>query len=328
MVNTDFIVSIRQLCLSYVVLGSTADVLNGINFFARRGEKVGLIGEAGSGKTTLLKAIAMILPPQAVIQSDSQIVFNGIDTVRNRKAGLHVVRQAVSMIFQDPSAALNPVLKVRTFMKDIIRGGNKVNSRESKHHMLRALEQVAMPSPERVLDSYPIQLSGGMRQRVCIAMALLKEGDLLLADEPTTSLDVTIEKQILELLDAVVSEKNMTMVLVSHALGAVRRITDRVYVMYAGDLVENGETVGIFDQPEHPYTKGLFEATPRITGEGLSDGIAGEIPSYVNPPPGCRFGPRCPNHMRCCDVGKPPFVRLEPGREVACYLYKKSHRQS
>jgi len=185
--------------------------------------------------------------------------------------------------------------------------------------MLKALEQVSMPSPERVLDSYPVQLSGGMRQRVCIAISLLKDADLILADEPTTSLDVTIEKQILELLNTLTVENRKSMVLVSHALGAVRTMTDRTYVMYAGNITEEGRTADIFRAPSHPYTVGLFEATPKLSGEGVSDGIAGELPSYLDPPAGCRFAPRCPERMPICDEQRPGAIRIDEDHTVYCW---------
>ena len=188
--------------------------------------------------------------------------------------------------------------------------------------MLEALGAVSMPAPERVLGSYPVQLSGGMRQRVCIAMALMKDTELMLADEPTTALDVTIEEQILELLDQLVREKNKSLILVSHALGAIRKITDRVYVMYAGNIVEAGMTREVFERPKHPYTIGLLAATPKLSGEGgIADGIAGEIPSYINPPKGCRFASRCPACTDVCLRAAPELLPVdgEPERYAACY---------
>ena len=190
--------------------------------------------------------------------------------------------------------------------------------------MLDALRSVNMPAPERVLGSYPVQLSGGMRQRVCIAMALMKDTSLIIADEPTTALDVTIEEQILDLLNSLVQEKKKSLILVSHALGAVRKITDRVYVMYAGNIVEFGKTSEVFKYPKHPYTIGLMAATPKLTGEGIADGIAGDIPSYINPPKGCRFVTRCQHATEICKEVVPMIKNVGDSDEwyVACHNVK------
>lgn len=202
------------------------------------------------------------------------------------KKGLRSVRRNVSMIFQDPSSSLNPTLKISTQMTDILKsqfpGKRKA---EYGQMMLDALDSVSMPAPERVLGSYPVQLSGGMRQRVCIAMALMKDTNLMLADEPTTALDVTIEEQILDLLDKLVREKKKSLILVSHALGAIRKITDRVYVMYAGNVVEVGKTKEVFEHPHHPYTIGLMAATPKLTGSGIADGVSPAIFQAISIPP-------------------------------------------
>jgi peptide/nickel transport system ATP-binding protein len=184
------------------------------------------------------------------------------------------------------------------------------------------LKEVSLPDPERMLDSYPIQLSGGMRQRVCIAMALVASRELLIADEPGTSLDVTIEDQILRLLRRLVDEKNVSVILITHTLGVVRETTDRVYVMYAGSMAEVANTQDLFAQPLHPYTVGLMDAVPRLTGGGIADGIAGRIPDYLNPPSGCRFHPRCPQAMDICREEKPRFYEPSLGHQVACFLHR------
>ena len=270
--------NIRNLSVKYKVYEGILEVIPGLSLQIKKGERVGLIGEAGCGKTTVLKAAAAVLQsPPAIIRKDGiEVCGQSIDG----KAGIQNVRRNASMIFQDPSTSLNPTLKISTQMLDILKSQFKKGSREEyQRMMLEALGSVSMPAPERVLGSYPVQLSGGMRQRVCIAMALMKDTELMLADEPTTALDVTIEEQILELLDRLVREKNKSLILVSHALGAIRKITDRVYVMYAGNVVESGRTRDVFEHPKHPYTVGLLAATPKLSGEGgIADGIAGEIP--------------------------------------------------
>jgi len=316
------LLQVKDLLVSYKVYEGLLRVLNGVNLCVREGERVGLIGETGCGKTTILKTIVMIVPMPPARLEGGVVFFKGTDIHRDRKAGIRSVRKGVSMILQDPTAALNPTLSVRTFMADVLKGKSQRMSKAERNSLMQeALEKVAMPFPERVLDSYPVQLSGGMRQRVCIALALLKDVDLLLADEPTTSLDVTIEEQILELLNDLIQGSKKSTILVSHALGAIRKMTDRVYVMYAGDIAESGPAEALFEQPFHPYTRGLFAATPRLTGAGISDGIAGEIPSYLYPPRGCRFSPRCPERMPLCDEEKPPVFQPQEQREVSCHLY-------
>lgn len=179
-----------------------------------------------------------------------------------------------------------------------------------------------MADPERLLRSYPIQLSGGMRQRVCIGMALSTRPELLIADEPGTSLDVTIQDQVLRLLRKLVDEKNTTVILITHTLGIVRETTDRVYVMYAGNIVEFAATQRLFANPLHPYTQGLISTVPRLTGGGIASGIPGRIPDYHNPPSGCRFHPRCPHVMDICRTEKPPAYQVDANHQVACFLYR------
>jgi len=316
------LLDVRDLSISYKVYEGMLRVLQHVDFRVESGERIGLVGEAGCGKTTLLKTIARILPmPPARIES-GEVRFKGRNVLDRDKTSHRMIRRDVSMVLQDPTASLNPTLTIKSFMGDILKNAaHPVAKAERKQRMLEALEKVSMPSPERVLGSYPVQLSGGMRQRVCIAMCLLKDVDLILADEPTTSLDVTIEKQILQLLNALVTENRKSMVLVSHALGAVRTMTDRAYVMYAGNLAEKGATAKVFECPAHPYTIGLFEATPKLSGEGVSDGIAGELPSYLDPPPGCRFAPRCPQAKAICREKKPAAADLDGSHTVFCWVH-------
>jgi len=319
---SDTLLHIDTLSVWYKVYEGILHVLNGLSLHVDTGERVGLIGEAGCGKTTLLKTIAMILPAPAAQVPAGSVCLESVDILKDRRRGLRTVRDNVSMIFQDPTASLNPTLTVRTFMADILKNRpQRLSKGDKKRVMLQALEKVSMPSPERVLDSYPIQLSGGMRQRVCIAMCLLKDVRLILADEPTTSLDVTIEEQILELLNDLVVKGGKSMILVSHALGAVRKMTDRVCVMYAGEIIETGASKRVFGKPAHPYTQGLFDATPKLSGEGISDGIAGELPSYLTPPDGCRFAPRCPSCLPICNGSQPSIVTVSGAQDVACHLY-------
>lgn len=234
--------------------------------------------------------------------------------------------KGVSMVFQDPIAALNPVFTVGQQLSDVIkysRGQTKQLSKQSvRDAAIEVLKLSALPDPERILTNYPFQLSGGMRQRVCIAMALSTAGDLLIADEPTTNLDVTIQDQVLRLIRNLVEEQGMSLALVTHSLGVARQMTDRIYIMYAGTMVEVAPTEGLFDKPFHPYTKGLLGSVPKLTGEGIGLGIPGRIPDYLKPPAGCRFYPRCEEALPECKDNKPELYDVGGGHRVACFLYR------
>ena len=324
---SEMIVDIRDLYVNFVIYEGVTRVLNGVNFKVAKGEKVGLIGEAGCGKTTTVKSIMKILPvPPAKIEG-GEIFLEGADVLKMSQRDLQIMRRkTVSMIFQDPTAALNPVFKVGSQIGDIINYnqlalGNKISKEEIHERTVQVLKEVQMPDPERIMNSYPIQLSGGMRQRICIAMALVSATNLLIADEPGTNLDVTIQDQVLRLLGDLVEERGTSIILISHALGAVKGLVDRVYVMYAGSMVEAAETEDLFSDPLHPYTRALFNAVPKLTGGGIPTGISGRIPNYLSPPTGCRFNPRCPNAKPECREKAPAFYQVGDGHEVACYLY-------
>ena len=320
------LLDIRDLYVHFEVYGGTLKVLDGVNFAVESGQKVGLVGETGCGKTTTMKAILRILPMPPARIPGGEIYFKGRDVLKMGQNALRNVRgKGISMIFQDPTAALNPVFTIGQQLGAVVKHsaqGKKLSKKQIREQAMIPLREVALPDPERMLDSYPIQLSGGMRQRVCIAMALAGSRELLIADKPGTSLDVTIEDQILRLLHRLVEEKNVSVILITHTLGVVRELTDRVYVMYAGNMVEVAATEELFDNPLHPYTHGLMAAVPRLTGGGVSDGIPGRIPEYIKPPPGCRFHPRCPQAMDICRQEKPSFYRLGDDHEVACFLYQ------
>ena len=324
---SDELVDIRNLHVHFDIYEGITKVLNGVNFRVARGEKVGLIGEAGCGKTTTVKSIMKILQIPPAVIAGGEIFLDGDDVLKMSQQELQMMRRkTVSMIFQDPIAALNPVFKVGDQIGDIIKFsqlalGEKVTKEDIKERTINVLKEVQMPDPERIMNSYPIQLSGGMRQRICIAMALVSATNLLIADEPGTNLDVTIQDQVLRLLGDLVEDRGTSVILISHALGAVKGLVDRVYVMYAGSMVEAAKTEDLFSDPLHPYTKALFNAVPKLTGGGIPEGISGRIPNYLSPPQGCRFNPRCPHAMPQCLEGAPPFFDVGEGHEVACYLY-------
>jgi peptide/nickel transport system ATP-binding protein len=320
------LLEIKNLHVEFKVYGGILKVLDGVNFKVGVGEKVGLVGETGCGKTTTMKTIQRILPMPPGRITGGEIFFKGQDILKMKIDELRRVRgRGISMIFQDPTAALNPVFTIGEQLRPVIRSAARksLSHRQIREMAVAPLKEVALADPERLLDSYPIQLSGGMRQRVCIGMALATNPELLIADEPGTSLDVTIEDQILRLLHDLVEEKQTSVILITHTLGVVRETTDYVYVMYAGNMVEAAPTRQLFANPLHPYTQGLMDAVPRLTGGGIAHGIPGRIPEYLNPPPGCRFHPRCSHAMEICRREKPPHFTVGDKHEVACFIYDK-----
>lgn len=318
---TEQLLDVKDLHVNYKVYEGLLRVLNGVSLDVGAKEKVGIIGESGCGKTTTMKAIMKILASNAIVAGGA-IIWKGVDILQfGRQELMRLHRTSMSMIFQDPTAALNPVFKIGEQLRDIVRYSESTSRREVRTRSVELLNSAALPEPERILDSYPFQLSGGMRQRVCIAMALASAHDLLLADEPGTSLDVTIEDQIMRLLKQIVEERGLSVVLISHSIGAVKGFVTRLYVMYAGTMVEVAPTEELFSNPKHPYTQNLLKAAPKLTGGGIPQGIAGRVPSYLTPPAGCRFAPRCQSAMKECNVNAPPFIDLGKGHLVSCFLY-------
>ncbi len=322
------LLDIKDLFVHFEVYGGRLEVLDGVSFRVDTGQKVGLVGETGCGKTTTMKAVLRILPEPPAVVPQGEIIFKGRDVLKMSSSELGEIRgSGISMIFQDPTAALNPVFTIGQQLDPVIRysapQNRRLSKREIREKAIVSLQEVALADPERLLDSYPVQLSGGMRQRVCIGMALATNPELLIADEPGTSLDVTIQDQVLRLLDGLVEEKQTSVILITHTLGVVRETTDRVYVMYAGNMVEVASTPKLFANPLHPYTQGLMQAVPKLTGGGVAHGIPGRIPEYLDPPPGCRFHPRCPQVMDICRREKPPRFKADDGHQVACFLYDK-----
>jgi len=317
------LVEIRDLAVWYRVYGGLLKVLDGVNLTVASGQRVGIVGETGCGKTTTMKAILRILPRNAVLPR-GEVMFQGRKVLGMRGRELQELRgQGIAMIFQDPTAALNPVFTVGQQIMEVIKyaraGGGP---RERRLMALSALKEAALPDPERIMENYPFQLSGGMRQRVCIAMALATARTLLIADEPTTNLDVTIQDQVLRLMRRLVQEKGTSLILITHSLGVAREMTDLVYVMYAGTMVEVAPTDELFESPLHPYTVGLLRSIPKLTGGGIAEGVPGRIPNYADPPPGCRFAPRCSRAMAICSERKPEFFDTGGvGHRVACWLF-------
>lgn len=316
------ILKIQDLSVSFSVAGKKTHVLDEISFSIPKGQSIGIVGESGCGKTTTLRAILNVLPSNATIES-GKILFNEKNIFNMTTKELQKYRQTgAGMIFQDPSSALNPVFTIEDQFLTSLKYAHKGKSLTKKdliNKSIKALDDVFLADPERILKSYPFQLSGGMRQRVCIAMTLAADRKLLLADEPGTALDVTIQDQILRLVNKLVEEKGLSVVMVSHSLGVIRQVTTSVNIMYAGTIVESGGTKEVFQNPKHPYTIALMNCLPKLTGEGIAEGIPGRLLDYSKPPKGCRFAPRCPYVKEECNKAKPPRLKVEESHWVSCY---------
>lgn len=321
------LLEIKDLHVWFKIFGGVLKVLDGVNLVVRKGEKVGLVGETGCGKTITMKATIGILPMPPAEVPKGKILFQGKNILKMSPTELQEIRgRGMSMIPQDPTASLNPVFKIGDQLMGVIKysanSRRYLSKKEIKGRIIDILKEVRLPDPQRIMNSYPIQLSGGMQQRVLIAMALATGPDLLIADEPTTALDVTTQDQILRLMREMVEKRGVSILIITHNLGVVRELTDRTYIMYAGHVVEIARTKDLFSEAMHPYTRGLISSVPKLTGEGIAPGIKGMIPDYSNPPKGCRFRPRCDYVMPICER-KPPIFKVGEDHEVACFLYQR-----
>lgn len=321
------VLDIQNLSIWYKTYRGYSRVVDGISMHVNAGEKVGLVGESGCGKTTTIKTILQIIDPAVSHVPEGKIFFRGKDVLKmGKKELMELRRNGASMISQSPMSALNPVFTIGHQMTDIIKYSElykKAGKKELQDVVKQALSSVMLSDTERIMGSYPHQLSGGMRQRVCIASALLTPRDLLIADEPCTALDVTIQAQIHNLLRELVEEKKSSLIMITHSLGVARELVDRIYIMYGGNIVETCYTKDLFEAPAHPYTRGLIDCVPRLSGGGLSAGIYGYVPDYVNPPEGCRFCPRCSERMEICRHKRPPECEVGKGHYAACWKYAK-----
>jgi oligopeptide/dipeptide ABC transporter ATP-binding protein len=318
------VLKIEDLWVDYLTSRGTVKALRAIDLEIPQGQVVGVVGESGCGKSTLTSTIMRLMAENAVIKSGT-IVFKGRGILAMNHAELRDMRgRQISMVFQDPMTALNPVLSIGTQMIDI-QYREKVNRGEKRKRAVEMLDRVGIPDPESRLTKYPHHFSGGMRQRITIAMALLARPDLLIADEPTTGLDATLEVQIIHLLKDLQEGLDCAILLISHHLNVIAEICDRVVVMYAGEIVELGSVRDIFHRPKHPYTKALLECDPAVIQEKTRHlpTIPGEIPDLVNLPSGCIFETRCPHAMEVCRTSLPPTYDVAPGHTARCYLLEK-----
>ncbi len=331
------LLSVRDLTVGFATDQGTVQVLDRVNLDIEPGEVVGLVGESGCGKTTLARSILGILPPGSARIGGGSIDFKGQDLLRMAPARLNdeVRGRRITFIPQDPYGSFNPVFTVGTqvmelmkwkspFLADgrgrgpaLLRRYPRSRRRRDRELVLARLREVRLPQPEEALRRYPHQFSGGQRQRLMIAMALLPSPDLVIADEPTTALDATIQAQILKLLRRLVKERGVSVLFTTHDLGTANEICDRIVVMYAGQEAESAPIGEFFTRPSHPYTQKLLESLPNPRGE-IRD-IPGEIPNLVDPPSGCRFHPRCSRATAECRQAPPPVTMLGPGHRVRCY---------
>jgi len=314
------ILEIRDLVVKYQTDESIVHAVNGINLSVNRGETLGLVGETGAGKTTIAKSIMRILPaPQAKI-CGGQVLFEGEDLLSKSDSEMRKIRGGkISMIFQDPMTALNPIEKVGFQIAEAISLHNKIKRIEAEQRACEMLEMVGIPM-ER-FSEYPHQFSGGMKQRVVIAMALACKPALLLADEPTTALDVTIQAQVLDMMRALKKQLGTSVILITHDLGVVAECCDSVAVVYAGEVVEYGTAAHIFNETSHPYTVGLFGSLPRWDStEPRLKPISGMMPDPTKLPEGCKFAPRCPHATDLCRNKNPEVREVKPGHLVKCFM--------
>ena len=319
------LLDIRNLKTYFYTYKGVVKALESVNLRIGANEILGLVGETGCGKTvTGLSILRLIDSPGKII--GGEIVFGGEDLLKlsENEMSERIRGKKISMIFQEPRSSLNPTYTVGSQISEAIRLHQRVDNREAMRRAVSILKQTGMPDPERIAGEYPHELSGGMAQRAMIAMALSCDPELLIADEPTSSLDVTIEAQILELIKDLISKFRASVLLITHDLGIVAETCDKVAVMYAGNVIEYGDVRDIFKRHKHPYTEGLLNSVPKLKISGELYTIEGTVPNLITPPTGCRFHPRCPKARKKCSELKPPDVEVEPGHFVSCFLYGDS----
>ncbi len=324
------LLEVKNLQTHFPTRGGLVKAVNDVSFYINEGELVGLVGESGCGKSiTALSIMRLISPPGKIV--GGSVKFKGEDLLKASDDRMREIRgDDVSMIFQDPMTSLNPVYTVGEQIAEALRLHRKLDKKAAWTAAIEAMKEVSIPDPARRVNDYPHQLSGGMRQRVMIAMALACNPELLIADEPTTALDVTIQAQILELLNELRQTRKLAVLLITHDLGVVAEVADRVCVMYTGKIVEESGVDELFEKPKHPYTQGLLKSVPKLRGIGEAketrlSTIEGTVPSPTNLPHGCHFAPRCEFKMDVCTEGTIPLYELKNDVRVRCVLYDKNN---
>jgi peptide/nickel transport system ATP-binding protein len=321
MADRDVLLSVERLTTVFDLAPGPVPAVDDISFEIRQGETLGLVGESGSGKSVTAFSIMRLVQPPGRVRS-GEIRFRGRDLLRLTEREMCDVRGAdISLIFQEPMTALNPVFTIGDQLREALLVHGKATRRDAESRAIELLEAVKIPAAASRVHDYPHQLSGGMRQRVLIAMAIACRPSLVIADEPTTALDVTIQAQILDLLREMKSVFNLSLLLITHDLGVIAETADHVAVMYAGRIVEFGPVREIFREPKHPYTRGLLASLPTGKPGTRLSAIDGTVPILGALPPGCAFNPRCPDRFDRCTTAPPPDYDVGPGRTAKCYLH-------
>lgn len=319
------VLSVRHLTTELQIGNSAYAVVEDISFDLYGGKTLAVVGESGCGKTMMALSIMRILPAGLDFSSRGEVLFEGENLLSLPERKMRKIRGGgIAMIFQDPSSCLNPIYSIGNQLVESVELHHQIYGDEAKEMAIKSLHEVGIPHPAERFDEYPHQMSGGMKQRVMIAMALIGEPEVLIADEPTTALDVTIQRQVLELIRQLQLKRNMAVLLITHDIGIVAEFSDEVIVMYASQEVEKGKTVDIFDHPSHPYTQGLFNSRIGLKEPGkLLVPIQGSVPILTDYPRGCRFHPRCPYVMEKCLKGPiPNFDLPQVGHRARCLLYE------
>jgi oligopeptide transport system ATP-binding protein len=321
------LLELRDLQVEFRTREGTAKAVNGASYTLHPGETLAVLGESGSGKSVTAQAIMGILDSPPGFVTGGQVLFDGEDLLAMTDEARRGLRgESIAMVFQDALSSLNPVFPVGWQIAELFRIHRGMSRKDAMAQALEALERVNIPAAKERIGDFPHQFSGGMRQRVMIAMAIALHPEILIADEPTTALDVTVQAQILELMAELQREENMGMILITHDLGVVAEVADKVAVMYAGRIVEQASIREMFDSPSHPYTVGLMDSIPSLeTKSGELKAIKGLPPSLVALPPGCSFAPRCPLAFDLCHREEPPAVEVGPGRTSRCHIAQEVH---
>lgn len=326
MEKTEKLIEIKDLCVEFKTVEGTVKAVNHLNYTLHKGEKLGIVGESGSGKSVSSLGMMKLIPNPPGEITCGEILYKGRDLVKESEAEMQKIRgNDISMIFQEPMTSLNPIIKCGRQIAEALTLHRGMKKKEAMEEAIEMMKAVGIANPEVRAHEYPHQMSGGMRQRVMIAMAMITKPKMLIADEPTTSLDVTIQAQILELMQELQEETGMSILMITHDMGVVADIADEIIVMYAGKIVERGACRDIFYHPQHPYTWSLLNSVPRIdTGEDKKlVTIEGNIPDMTCPPKGCGFCERCPYAMNVCREYMPDAAKVSDGHEVWCWLTDK-----
>jgi peptide/nickel transport system ATP-binding protein len=325
--ENNFLLTIHNLHTYFFTDEGVAKAVDGVDLELKEGGTLGVVGESGCGKSVTALSVMRLIPDPPGKITQGEILFGGTNLLDLSEAEMRKIRgRSISMIFQEPMTSLNPVFQIGDQISEVLRLHEGMSRKESWDRSVEMLKMVGIPSPERRVQEYPHQLSGGMRQRAMIAMALACSPKLMIADEPTTALDVTIQAQILELMNRLQKEKGMSVILITHNLGVIAETAQRVAVMYAGRIVEYAEVKPIFLNPMHPYTQGLLKSIPRLDEEHARkarlEAIPGLVPSLLELPPGCKFSNRCKYVFEKCGE-EPQLIEAEPGHLVRCWLHEK-----